>query len=303
MQNILQEPIEDYLNEKSNNFGGNSLADKFRNQFPQQIEKIIIDKIRFKVIGSPGKGNWTECPWIAILDTLITETPQKGYYPVLLFRSDMTGVYLSLNQGVTDVIENYKREAKSVLKLRAEDFRAKLDIGKTNLVEKIQLHSSTKNAKHYEAGNIIAKFYSSDNLPNNEELRSDILKFLNYYENLTYSDTSFSEEPEYGFEKKQIRLHKRIERNSNISKKVKKIKGYQCEACSMNFRDKYGELGDKYIEAHHLIPISTLGIGKFRVDYKNDFAILCSNCHSMIHRLKDPSDLEQLKKIVLKNFT
>jgi len=34
MENILQEPIDNYLIEKSKNFGGNKFAAKFRNEFP-----------------------------------------------------------------------------------------------------------------------------------------------------------------------------------------------------------------------------------------------------------------------------
>lgn len=300
MENILQEPILHYLKEKTKEFGGNALANKFRHDFPKEIESLLIDKTRYKVIGSPGKGNWTDCPWFAILDSLVTDTPQKGYYPVFLFASDMSGVYLSLNQGVTEVIKDYKREAKVVLKLRAEDYRAKLKFDKSEFLIDIDLKSNTRNAKHYQAGNIIAKYYSKDKLPESKELNSDIKKFLDFYESLAYSDSTISYHTEnHHFETKQIRLHWRIERNTGLSKKVKKKKGYKCEACGMNFVDKYGELGKKFIEAHHLKPISELGIGKVKVDLENDFAVLCSNCHSMIHKLNDPSDLEKLKRIII----
>ena len=43
-----------------------------------------------------------------------------------------------------------------------------------------------------------------------------------------------------------------------------------CEACGFFFEDKYGALGEGFIEAHH-----TGG---------DDFLLLCSNCHSMAHR-------------------
>jgi 5-methylcytosine-specific restriction enzyme A len=298
MENILSEPIEQYLLAKQNNFSGNEIANKLRHDFPNIIQELIPDKTRYKVVGSPGKGNWTDCPWIAILDSLITETPQSGYYPVFLFRADMTGVYISLNQGVTEVKENYKRETKKVLRLRSEDFRARIDFDPTLLLE-IDLKSTTSNAKLYEAGNIIAKYYSSDNLPDSQSLRTDILYFLNLYEELTFNDTHISDKKELtAIEKKQYRLHFRIERNSSISKKVKDIKGYVCEACEFDFKTKYGNLGEKFIEAHHLTPISTLEIGKFKIDIVNDFAVLCSNCHSMIHRLENPSDLKQLKSIL-----
>jgi 5-methylcytosine-specific restriction enzyme A len=298
MDNILKEPIAEYLTQKNLLFAGNQLADKLRNEYPNLISQILPDKTRYKVAGSPGKGNWTDNPWIAILDTIITDTPQSGYYPVFLFKADMTGVYLSLNQGVTEVKDNYKRDAKNVLRLRAEDFRAKIDIEDSDLLE-IELNSNSTNAKLYQAGNIIAKYYSANNLPNSNDLTSDILRFLHLYEELTFNDTQIDENKGLtATEKKQFRLHFRIERNSNISKKVKDLKGYTCEACKFNFVSKYGELGKQFIEAHHLTPISTLGIGQFQINIQTDFAVLCSNCHSMIHRLDDPSQLHSLIEII-----
>ena len=299
MNNVLREPIENYLIEKSKAFGKNWLANKFRKEFPSQITELIPDKTRYKVVGSSGKGNWTECPWIAILDILITNSPQKGYYPVFIYKSDMSGIYLSLNQGVTDVIENYKKEAISVLKLRAKDYRAKINYNDNDYLTKINLSSNIRNAKHYEAGNIIAKYYPRENLPNASQLKNDIYEILELYENLTYIDNSFNDRLDiHGIEKKKVRLHERIERNSYLSKKVKKIKGYNCEACKMTFTEVYGNIGENFIETHHLKPISELGIGNFKVNLKEDFAVLCSNCHRMIHKLEDPSDLEKLKKII-----
>lgn len=298
MDRILREPIETYLTEKQLLFAGNQLASKLRNDYPYLLAQILPDQTRYKVVGSPGKGNWTDNPWIAILDTLITNTPQAGYYPVFLFKSDMSGVYLSLNQGVTEVKEYYKRDAKNVLKLRAEDFRAKIDIDEDDLLE-IDLNSNSSNAKLYTAGNIIARYYSADNLPNVAELTVDVLRFLHLYEELTFNNTQIDEKRDLtAIEKKQYRLHFRIERNSGISKKVKDFKGFICEACDFNFVEKYGELGRQFIEAHHLTPIANLGIGQFQINIQTDFAVLCSNCHSMIHRLNDPSDLQQLRQII-----
>ncbi|MDB5272953.1 MAG: putative restriction endonuclease [Chitinophagaceae bacterium] len=302
MNNILREPLTEYLSAKQTTFAGNILADKLRNEFPKEIESIIVDKTRYKVVGSPGMGNWAECPWIAILDTLITDSVQSGYYPVFLFKADMSGVYLSLNQGVTIVKENYKKDTKKVLKLRAEDFRAKLDIDPKDLLD-IDLSSDGLNAKLYEAGNIIAKYYPLEELPSSEKLRLDIFHFLKLYEELTFNDTQLSEEKQLtAIEKKQYRLHFRIERNSSIAKQVKKVKGYICEACDFDFNSKYHDLGFEFIEAHHLKPISTLGIGKFEINLQTDFVVLCSNCHSMIHRLSDPSDLNRLREIIQKGY-
>ena len=300
MENILREPIEEYLSAKQQNFAGNNVADKLRNIYPSIIENIISDKNRYKIVGSPGKGQWTDCPWIAILDILITKTPQSGFYPVFIFKADMSGVYLSLNQGVTEVLENYKRDSKQVLRLRAQDFRAKIDF--SNELFNIDLKSKSQNAKLYEAGNIIAKYYSANNLPNEEEIKSDILKFLSYYDEIILNDNQYEiQEGLTAIEQKKLRLHYRIERNSSIAEKVKKHKGYICETCNFDFKKTYGKIGEKYIEAHHLNPISNLDIGTFKVNIKDDFAVLCANCHRMIHKLSDPSNINFLREILTQN--
>jgi hypothetical protein len=58
-----------------------------------------------------------------------------------------------------------------------------------------------------------------------------------------------------------------------------------------------GAIGKGFIEAHHLKPISTLEEGvAVTYDVAADFAVLCANCHRMIHRSDDPSNLSLFKK-------
>jgi hypothetical protein len=56
-----------------------------------------------------------------------------------------------------------------------------------------------------------------------------------------------------------------------------------CEACGLEFSAKYGRRGDGFIEAHHRVPLSTLK-GPTKVTIAA-LAMLCSNCHRMIHRM------------------
>lgn len=58
-----------------------------------------------------------------------------------------------------------------------------------------------------------------------------------------------------------------------------------CEVpnCGFDFEATYGDLGKNYTHVHHLTPLSAA------VDYSigntvNDLAVVCANCHSMIHR-------------------
>ncbi|MFJ5263598.1 HNH endonuclease [Streptomyces sp. NPDC088387] len=56
----------------------------------------------------------------------------------------------------------------------------------------------------------------------------------------------------------------------------------QCEVCDFDFARTYGrDLGDGYIEVHHVIPLHVAGARKTSLD---DLACLCANCHRMCHR-------------------
>lgn len=81
--------------------------------------------------------------------------------------------------------------------------------------------------------------------------------------------------------------HKIIERNPNFIKKFKlamlDIEGkLSCSVCEFDFEDFYGDIGHSFIECHHLIPISKYE-GPHAIN-KDDLALVCSNCHSMLHK-------------------
>lgn len=83
----------------------------------RQLPRLLkgeLKKDSYDVVGSMGRGNKTEFPWISILNSRVTTTTQKGIYMVFLFKKDMSGFYLSLNQGITFFDTKYK--AKKYLK-------------------------------------------------------------------------------------------------------------------------------------------------------------------------------------------
>lgn len=94
------------------------------------------------------------------------------------------------------------------------------------------------------------------------------------------------------------KLHKLRERDPVINKKKKdlylKENGkLDCEACGFDFYETYGELGRGFIEAHHRIPLSDIeGESKTRL---KDLALVCSNCHRMLHKEIDTLTIEELK--------
>jgi len=97
------------------------------------------------------------------------------------------------------------------------------------------------------------------------------------------------------------RLHKYRERNSNLVKKKKrnvlnKEGRLDCEVCGFNFQEKYGDLGEGFIECHHVTPISQLKPDT--VVTWNDLILVCSNCHRMIHRKTNLTTIEELRFLI-----
>ncbi|UOY93150.1 HNH endonuclease [Ectobacillus sp. JY-23] len=92
---------------------------------------------------------------------------------------------------------------------------------------------------------------------------------------------------------------KRYERNPENRKKAIEIHGLSCVACGFNFEEIYGERGKDFIEVHHVKPLSTIG-KEIVINPKEDLVSVCSNCHRMIHRLKDDVlTVEELKLILI----
>lgn len=81
-------------------------------------------------------------------------------------------------------------------------------------------------------------------------------------------------------------LHRRRERSKALRKRkiaavLKKGGTLACEACGFDFEEVYGERGRGYIECHHVVPLHEAGEGTTKL---SDLALICSNCHRMIHR-------------------
>ena len=97
------------------------------------------------------------------------------------------------------------------------------------------------------------------------------------------------------------RIHKKYERNHKLVEKAKenyKSKNnweLPCEICNFNFKSEYWN--KEFIEAHHKIPLSS--INDNRETKIEDLAMLCANCHRMIHfySKKGCIDFDNFKKI------
>ena len=294
----MKEPLKEHF-----------LADYLRKEAPTEIAASLHNPA-FMVEGSPGRGNWAEIPWIAIFDPVVTTTATQGYYPVYLFSADMSSVYLSLNQGTTSVRKEFKAGTHEELGRLAALMRARLPEAAGRFSqEPITLNGVGELAEDYEAAAALSAQYSINALPSEEVLEADLKDMARLYSMLVsrggrenFEDIGDSEaaknEGDTIIERRRYRYHRKIERSSKVSKQVKKIHGHTCQCCGFNFSAVYGPKGEEYIEAHHLIPLSELPEDTpVAQDPAKDFAVLCANCHRMVHRKGSPDTLDALRRL------
>jgi 5-methylcytosine-specific restriction protein A len=96
-----------------------------------------------------------------------------------------------------------------------------------------------------------------------------------------------------------LRLHAYRERNPSLRrKKIRSVldagERLACEVCKFDFARFYGERGNGFIECHHIEP---LHVGGQKARSIKELALLCSNCHRMIHTKPPwptPAELREL---------
>ncbi|MDI6047021.1 HNH endonuclease [Flavobacterium yafengii] len=123
--------------------------------------------------------------------------------------------------------------------------------------------------------------------------------FINHdlEENIDVYQTFLNDELDQDFGSKEgkelYRKHRIRERDSSLTFKKKQfaIKNgkLECEVCKFSFQNIYEQ---DYIECHHKVPIFK---GE-RITKLEDLALVCSNCHRMLHRKIDGDflSIEQL---------
>lgn len=114
-------------------------------------------------------------------------------------------------------------------------------------------------------------------------------------------DRGETEDEEYPEGKILFKLHKVRERNATLIKKKKqrvleKTGSLACEVCGFDFNKVYGALGYGFAECHHVLPVSSLP-----PEYQtklSDLAIVCANCHRMLHRGQRCLSIAGLQQVV-----
>ncbi|HDR9128595.1 HNH endonuclease [Burkholderia vietnamiensis] len=80
-------------------------------------------------------------------------------------------------------------------------------------------------------------------------------------------------------------LHSRREREPKLRKRLLSARRSRgelfCEMCGAPPLSNNTALGEAHFEAHHIVPLSSAGI---RITRLSDLALLCANCHRLLHR-------------------
>ena len=240
----------------------------YRGLSTNTIRKTIDEtnlKNNFSLKGSKRNTNLAITPFLAIKENNnnVKEVDIKlpeDYYIVYLFRTDLSGVYLTLIWGADEVkdflnnkdIKNnkdfkdysfIKRSQNCIIKKFEDITGKKFDLNKFNPAPidlKCDKSYSCTDEKKYEKGVIFSKFYSKDNIPPNDILSNDLKDYLKLYDfclnNNILSNKKFDSSDECGkmvydifeeiFENYENEKHSSF-KNNNFLNKIKN-KFYEC---------------------------------------------------------------------------
>lgn len=98
------------------------------------------------------------------------------------------------------------------------------------------------------------------------------------------------EAAEYAEGRYLYRIHRARERSQSLVTKKKRSAWSEgrlfCEVCGLNPLELYGDDGPRALECHHIVPLYALrGETKTRLA---DLALVCANCHRVIHASSPP---------------
>src|SRR5690606_36007995 len=95
---------------------------------------------------------------------------------------------------------------------------------------------------------------------------------------------------------RMVRERAYFKRSAQLVRKAKEQYGTVCQACRFDFGKRYGELGEGYIECHHLNPLSENVGAEWSIGTRlEEVTVLCSNCHRMIHRRRPALTLDEVR--------
>ena len=110
LHDLVYRWMDEYAEILSSVKENNDFKNPFREIISKEIPTLLTERTPvsspYSVVGSYGKGRWTDVPWIGVFDSRITTSAQKGVYIVYLLNKDTKTLYLTLNQGATNAAQS-----------------------------------------------------------------------------------------------------------------------------------------------------------------------------------------------------
>lgn len=167
----------------------------------------------------------------------------------------------------------------------------------------IYLPFSKKDGYGYGQSNI---WYANNN-SRSKKFRDNIIIQIEKIISENITDNSYNDELKYFEGKINSRVKEvfTLTRNAFARKKCLEYHfpdkiNYRCTLCGFDFEKQYGSLGEKFIEVHHIESHTTKSMtkGKHEINPVKDLIPICSNCHSVIHRLRPAVSIRKMEEII-----
>jgi len=209
MKNKLIDLIKLFLKEYKyeNDYATKDLKQKY-NIDSEMINEIFDDASCENIILKVGigSGRLAKCPYIVLMDKRITSKPTYGIYIVIIFKEDMSGFYLMINQGV------------SLINLSDKDYQLvrnfwcdKLGISH-NKVNISLSPNPTGIVLEYQKAYIISDSFEANF--DSEQLKEKLRTYLEYYDKIS---NTLSDEFKYNLESMYNKITNKDSFNSILS--------------------------------------------------------------------------------------
>jgi 5-methylcytosine-specific restriction enzyme B len=175
--------IGTFLKEYQYDFANKSLTAIITKELPSELSKLITYPNKLKIKGSVGRIHPADIPWVALMDTDITQTTREGYYIELLFSPHTQTMTLGLCIGWVYCEQKYRNSLERVeMVTKAATFLAsKIEQPKSGFpkygfkYENPVLGAQTDLSIGYEYSSNFTKKYTLQNL-----FTEDIIHDINY---------------------------------------------------------------------------------------------------------------------------
>lgn len=187
---VLSAFLTAYAGHRTEPFSINGALSQTMKRLQNWLQKCspVASRPNLQVKISVGQGGWTKTPWIALLDKRVTTSTQRGVYAVFLIAEDLSVTYLTLNQGMTDLVAAHGQQGAAREMVRvAEEIRPRISetlVPDFSLDNHIDLRSETVAARNYQLGTIAHVALSTDALPDTPSVEANLEKLLSAYERL-----------------------------------------------------------------------------------------------------------------------